>query len=164
MKPVLSGHSKNRQNKGLKAVRYLNAGQKYCRMLHGEHSAVLLTCIKRLSVIKTYFWSSFEWPLKTAFTVFCEWEPVLHQCHLKAAQNATDVIMKIIKMSLSGDFTILCEWEPLLHYCHLKAAQKHLKCHRCDHEGVFCPHITYTYIFIILNSYPHREIPMYARI
>ena len=30
-----------------------------------EHSAVLLTCIKRLSVLKTYFWSSFEWSLKT---------------------------------------------------------------------------------------------------
>ena len=27
---------KNRQYKGLKAMRYLNAGQKYCRMLHGS--------------------------------------------------------------------------------------------------------------------------------
>ena len=25
----------------------LNAGQKYCRMLQGGHSAILLTCIKR---------------------------------------------------------------------------------------------------------------------
>ena len=24
----------------------LNAGQKYCRMLQGEHSAIFLTCIK----------------------------------------------------------------------------------------------------------------------
>ena len=29
-----------------------------------EHSAILLTCIKRYSVLKTNFWSSFEWPLK----------------------------------------------------------------------------------------------------
>ena len=36
-----------------------------------EHSAILLTCIKRfLSVLKTYFQSSFEWPLKTGFSVF----------------------------------------------------------------------------------------------
>ena len=51
---------KNRQNKGMKAMWYLNASQKYCRMLHGEHSVVLLTCIKRLSVMQTYFWSSVE--------------------------------------------------------------------------------------------------------
>ena len=25
---------------------YLNEGQKYCRMIQGEHSAILLTCIK----------------------------------------------------------------------------------------------------------------------
>ena len=39
-----SGYSKtclkqslnNRQNKGLKAMWYLNAGHKYCRMLHGS--------------------------------------------------------------------------------------------------------------------------------
>ena len=33
-----------------------------------EHSAVLSICIKRLSVLKTYFKSSFELPLKTGFT------------------------------------------------------------------------------------------------
>ena len=30
----------------------LNAGQKYCRMLRGEHSAILSTFIKLLFVIK----------------------------------------------------------------------------------------------------------------
>ena len=33
----------------------LNAGQKYCRMLQGEHSAILLTFIKLPFVIKSYF-------------------------------------------------------------------------------------------------------------
>ena len=33
----------------------LNAGQKYCRMLQGEHSAILLTSIKLPFVIKTLF-------------------------------------------------------------------------------------------------------------
>ena len=47
----------------------LNAGQKYCRMLQGEHSAILLTFIKQLFVIKIFVLSIFEWPLYTGFTV-----------------------------------------------------------------------------------------------
>ena len=47
----------------------LNAGQKYCRMLQREHSAILLTCIKLPFAIKTFVMSIFEWPLKTGFTV-----------------------------------------------------------------------------------------------
>ena len=39
-----------------------NAGQKYCRMLQGEHSAIL---IKLPFVIRIYS----DWPLKTGFTV-----------------------------------------------------------------------------------------------
>ena len=38
---------KNRQNKDLYAKWFLNEGRKYCRMLPLEHSAILLTCIKR---------------------------------------------------------------------------------------------------------------------
>ena len=38
-------------------------------MLPLEHSAILLTCIKRYSVLKTNFLCSFEWPLKTGYTV-----------------------------------------------------------------------------------------------
>ena len=48
----------------------LNAGQKYCRMLQGEHSAILSTFIKLPFVIKINVLSIFEWPLKTGFTVF----------------------------------------------------------------------------------------------
>ena len=33
----------------------LNAGQKYCRMLQGGHSAILLTCIKLPIVIMIFF-------------------------------------------------------------------------------------------------------------
>ena len=47
----------------------LHAGQKYCRMLHGEHSAILLT-IKLPFVIKIFVLTIFEWPLKTGFTVY----------------------------------------------------------------------------------------------
>ena len=47
----------------------LNAGQKYCRMLQGEHSAILLTFIKLPFVIKIFVMSIFEWLFYTGFTV-----------------------------------------------------------------------------------------------
>ena len=48
----------------------LTAGQKYCRMLQREHSAILSPCIKLPHGFKTFVLSIFEWPLKTGFTVF----------------------------------------------------------------------------------------------
>ena len=47
----------------------LNAGQKYCRMLQREHSAICSTFIKLPVVIKTIVLSIFEWPFYTGFTV-----------------------------------------------------------------------------------------------
>ena len=47
----------------------LNAGQKYCRILQGEHSAILSAFIKLPFSIKTIILSIFKWPLKTGFTV-----------------------------------------------------------------------------------------------
>ena len=47
----------------------LNAGQKYCRMLQGEHSAILSTFIKLPFVIKIFVLSIFESPFYTIFTV-----------------------------------------------------------------------------------------------
>ena len=64
VKPVLSSHSKRIQDR-----LSLNAGQKYCRMLQGEHSAILSTYIKLPFVIKIFVLSIFEWPLKKGFTV-----------------------------------------------------------------------------------------------
>ena len=40
-----------------------------CSLAPREQSAILLTCIKLLSVFKTLVLSNFEWPLKTVFTV-----------------------------------------------------------------------------------------------
>ena len=48
---------------------WLNAGQKYCRMLQGEHSAILSAFIKLPFAIKTFVLSIFEWMLKTGFIV-----------------------------------------------------------------------------------------------
>ena len=47
----------------------LNAGQKYCRMLPLEHSAILLAFIKLPFVIKIFVLSMFEWPFYTGSTV-----------------------------------------------------------------------------------------------
>ena len=69
VKHVLSGHSKNTPKVGFRNRLLLNAGQKYCRMLQGEHSAILSTFIKLTIVIKICVLSIFEWLLKTGFTV-----------------------------------------------------------------------------------------------
>ena len=68
--PVLRGHSKRRPKIGFQDRLSLNAGEMYCRMLQGEHSAILSTFIKLTFAIKTFILSIFEWPLKTGFTVF----------------------------------------------------------------------------------------------
>ena len=47
----------------------LNAGQKYCRMLQREHSAILVTFIKLPFVMKVFVFPIFEWLLTTGFTV-----------------------------------------------------------------------------------------------
>ena len=62
----------------------LNAGLKYCRMLQGEHSAILSTFIKLPFVIKTFVLPIFERPFHTGFTVSLEKpiEPILPHAHL----------------------------------------------------------------------------------
>ena len=70
VKPVLRGHSKRRPKIGFQDRLWLNAGGKYCRMLQGEHSAILSTFIKLPFAIMTFVLSIFEWPLKAGFTVY----------------------------------------------------------------------------------------------
>ena len=71
VKPVLNGRSQKDWKIDFQDQLSLNAGQKYCRMLQEEHSAILLTCIKLPFVIKIFVLSIFEWPFYTGFTVFC---------------------------------------------------------------------------------------------
>ena len=59
VKAVLSGLSKLDKTKVFKS----------CGSLMREHSAVLLTCIKQLSNLKTISFVFFEWRLKTGFTI-----------------------------------------------------------------------------------------------
>ena len=44
-----------------------NAGQKYCRMLQGEHSAILSTYFKLPFIINIFVLSIFEWQFFTGF-------------------------------------------------------------------------------------------------
>ena len=54
-----------RQKIVFQAPLLLNADQKYCRMLQGEHSAILSTFIELPFVIKIFVLSIFEWQLRT---------------------------------------------------------------------------------------------------
>ena len=54
---------------GLENQLSLNAGPEYCRILHGEHSAVLSTFIKLPFVIKIFYLSIFEWPFYTGLII-----------------------------------------------------------------------------------------------
>ena len=65
----------------------LNAGQKYCRMLPLEHSAILSTFIKLSFSIKTFVLSIFKWPLKTGFTVFVDMIGIMGKLVLKNLQK-----------------------------------------------------------------------------
>ena len=59
VKPVKNGHSKKDWKLVFQNQLLLNAGQKYCWMLQGEHSAILSTFVKLTFVIKiffVYFW------------------------------------------------------------------------------------------------------------
>ena len=64
-------HSK-RLKLGFQDQLSLNAGQKYSRMLQGEHSAILSTSIKLPFVIEIFVLSIFEWPFYTGFTVYAK--------------------------------------------------------------------------------------------
>ena len=79
-KTCLKRPLKKKTKMGFQDRLWLNAGQKYFRMLQrgafcntfnqGEHSAILSTFIKLSFVIKIFVLSIFELPLKTGFTAF----------------------------------------------------------------------------------------------
>ena len=60
-------------------------------MLQGEHSAILLTCIKLPFSIKILVLSIFKWPLKTGFTVltFFDQGNNIHKIRLNGYCNAS---------------------------------------------------------------------------
>ena len=98
-----------------------NEGQKYCRMLPLEHSAILLTCIKRLLVLKTNCWSFKEWLFYIGFTVFWTYLRVafLHRfcCILDLFQvvsllylNRLEEMLHVCRDLLQQDPTLVDVW------------------------------------------------------
>ena len=68
-KTCVKGPLSKRPQIGFQDQLSLTAGQKYCRMLCGEYSAILSTFIKLPFVSKIFVLSIFEWPFYTSFTV-----------------------------------------------------------------------------------------------
>ena len=68
-KPCLKRPLKKKTKIGFQDQFSLNAGQKYCRMIPLEHSAILLKFIKLPFANKIFVKSIFEWRLKTDYTV-----------------------------------------------------------------------------------------------
>ena len=65
----VKGHSQKDGKLVFKTNLSLNAGQKYCIKLQGEHSAIPSTFIKQPFVILIFLLSIFEWLFYTGFTV-----------------------------------------------------------------------------------------------
>ena len=69
-KTCLKQPLKKKTKIGIQDSLWLNAGQKYCRMLQESILQILRTFIKLPFVCKIFVLSIFEWPLKTGFTVY----------------------------------------------------------------------------------------------
>ena len=67
VKTVVKRTTLKKQKFGFQDHLSLNAGQEYCRMLQGEHSAILSTFIMQPFVIKIFVLSIFEWPFLHRF-------------------------------------------------------------------------------------------------
>ena len=68
VKPVLSSLSKEDKKYVFDMGNPLIQVKSIADCSKGEHSAILLTCIKLPSVFKTFVLFIYEWPLKTGFT------------------------------------------------------------------------------------------------
>ena len=97
VKPVFSGHSKRKPKIAFQDQLSHNADQMYCRMLQGEHSAILLTFIKLPFVIKTFVLSIFKWLLKTGFTVYSLFFSIIVLWEFEIS-SSLDMIMKFYNL------------------------------------------------------------------
>ena len=100
-KTCVKGPLSKRLKVGFQDQLSLNAGQKYCRMLQGEHSAILSTFIKLPIVIKIFVLSIFEWLFYTGFTeiLFSEKTDVSPPQRFKFGVFRSIVTMKIMARS-----------------------------------------------------------------
>ena len=90
----------------------LNAGQKHCRMLQREHSAILSTFIMLQFSIKTFVLSILKWPLKTGFTVLHSFQVILlTYCNpvvstIESDELARPMNLRISQFHISGPLLV----------------------------------------------------------
>ena len=105
---------------------WLNAGRKYYRMLQGEHSAILSTCIELPHGFKTFILSIFEWPFKTGFTVFKINTLISSITYLHILKNyqvwdpldnsLSHTVLKLNSCWSPRDMTLECTWMTLQYW------------------------------------------------
>ena len=90
----------------------LNAGQKYCRMLQGEHSAILSTFIRLPFVTKIFVLSIFECPFYIGFTVcITDLNLLLFTATERWSKEANSPI-KVYRCRFSQNVEFRFFWEP----------------------------------------------------
>ena len=101
-----------------KTKNWINAGQKYCRMLEGELSALLFTFIKLQFVIKIFVLFIVEWPFYTGFTELREISYNFQCILLILCRYVTDILkMHNDKRNICINFTIFLTLIAILgHY------------------------------------------------
>ena len=114
----------------------LNAGQKNCRMLQREHSAILSTFVKLPFVVKTFVLSFFEWPFYTGFTVTLKSLVYVH--HYKS------IIKQIKAKSVTYELSLLFKGT-----CHISTQLRHYDRQAC---------ISFCYICIQVIEHFHACI------
>ena len=86
----------------------LNAGQKYCRMLQGEHFAILPTFIKLPFVIKIFVLSTFEWPILHRF--YCSLRYLMpFLILLEIAGCFTLIVFMLTRVSVAMGWSAVCD-------------------------------------------------------
>ena len=82
------------------------AGQKYCRMLQGEHSAILLTCIKWLSVFKTFVLSFLSGRLRQVLQYFKYGIDLYIKTNRGTCSNKThNILLRLCKLNVFSKFS-----------------------------------------------------------
>ena len=137
-KTCLKRPLKKRPKIGFSDLSLLNAGQKNCRMLQWEHSAILLTFIKLPFVIKICVVSIFEWPLKTGFTVlFLPLQENISCCVQAVSERTVSTIHKWAWWSYSFTYKI---WTSTIFWylSHRRAVKAPLSLQTC--QSICCSH------------------------
>ena len=96
--------TKKRPKIGFQDQLLLHAGQKYCRMLQREHSAILSTFIKLPFTKNTFVLSIFKWPLNTGFTVHTLYECVfrVEGCGIESGPHHTVLAALLLMLAEKG--------------------------------------------------------------